>query len=219
MVKLSGVLTHLERVVPEPPDRPPAAVVPFPIREVTRQIAFEPDGWTPERRQRVAELFDGLAGDWHERATHATRQLPLTDGYERGGVRRGGLCVEPGAGTGARTPFLAGHHDHVITVDLVWEMIRQVPPAVASRLLADSSALPLPSGSIGAVVLVNMFLFPTEVARVLAPEGALVWVNTSGDETPIYLPSDDVAAAMPGEWTGTASEAGWGTWAVLRRAP
>ena len=40
--------------------------------------------------------------------------------------------------------------------------------------------------------------------------------NTLG--TPIYLPADDVERALPGRWRGTDSEAGWGTWAVLRRA-
>jgi hypothetical protein len=52
----------------------------------------------------------------------------------------------------------------------------------------------------------------------LTSEGALVWVNTAGDRTPIHLTADDVEAALPGPWDGIASEAGWGTWAVLRRS-
>jgi hypothetical protein len=55
------------------------------------------------------------------------------------------------------------------------------------------------------------------VARVLAPDGCLVWVNTSGEQTPIYLPADDVVAALGDGWTGVASEAGTGTWCVARR--
>ncbi len=62
-----------------------------------------------------------------------------------------------------------------------------------------------------------MLLFPQEMARVLAPQGVLVWVNTSGDRTPIHLPADDVVTAMGEGWTGTASEAGTGTWCVTRR--
>ena len=78
--------------------------------------------------------------------------------------------------------------------------------------------MPLRDGSADVVILENMLLFPQEVARVLAPDGALVWVNSLGAGTPIYLPAEDVALAMPGNWSGVASEAGWGTWCVLRRA-
>ncbi len=46
----------------------------------------------------------------------------------------------------------------------------------------------------------------------------IVWVNTRGADTPIHLPPEDVAAAMPGEWKGVAAEAGLGIWAVVRRA-
>ena len=67
-------------------------------------------------------------------------------------------------------------------------------------------------------MLVNCFLFPDEVDRVLAPDGVIVWVNSSGAETPIHLPSDDVVAALPGRWEGVQSTAGLGTWCVLRRA-
>jgi len=42
-------------------------------------------------------------------------------------------------------------------------------------------------------------------------------VNSLGECTPIHLPAEDVARALPGEWAGTAAEAGWGTWCVLRR--
>jgi len=70
-----------------------------------------------------------------------------------------------------------------------------------------------------AVVLVNAFLFPAEVDRILARDGALVWVNSSGAQTPIFLAAEDLLAALPGQWTGTASQAGEGTWCVLRKIP
>ena len=77
-------------------------------------------------------------------------------------------------------------------------------------MLADGSRLPLAAGAAAAVVLVNCFLFPEEVDRVLAPDGVIVWVNSSGPETPIHLPPDDVAEALPGRWTGVESTAGLG---------
>jgi len=77
--------------------------------------------------------------------------------------------------------------------------------------------LPVRDSSADAVVLVNAFLFPAEVDRVLSRDGALVWVNSSGPQTPIFLPAEDLVAALPGTWIATASQAGEGTWCVLRR--
>jgi len=62
-----------------------------------------------------------------------------------------------------------------------------------------------------------MFLFPTEVARVLADGGVLLWVSTNGDATPIYLSPADVLKALPGDWRGVSAQAGWGTWLTARR--
>jgi hypothetical protein len=69
------------------------------------------------------------------------------------------------------------------------------------------------------ILAINMLLFPREVARALAPDGVLVWVNTSGAETPIFLPADDVVTALGDGWQGTASQAGTGTSCVARRRP
>jgi hypothetical protein len=82
---------------------------------------------------------------------------------------------------------------------------------------SDASALPIRSRSASVVALVNMFLFPGEIARTLADDGVLLWVSTNGDQTPIYLPPADVLDALPGAWDGTTAEAGWGTWLTARR--
>jgi SAM-dependent methyltransferase len=112
---------------------------------------------------------------------------------------------------------LTAHFARVVSVDLSYEMLRRAPAGAAPRVQADGARLPLPAGEGGAVVLVNALLFPDEVDRVLAPEGVLYWVNTAGPATPIFLPAEDVAAAMGPRWNGMASVAGRGTWAVLRR--
>ena len=69
---------------------------------------------------------------------------------------------------------------------------------------ADSSVLPVRSSAVAVVALINMFLFPAEVDRVLAPDGVLLWVSTLGDATPIYLPPADVRARRSPA-SGTAS--------------
>ena len=115
--------------------------------------------------------------------------------------------------------MLAERFPHLIAADLSIEMLRLAPADAAPRLQADSSSLPFPDGGLQVVLSSTCSCSPTEMARVLAPDGVLVWVNTSGDRTPIYLPADDVVAAMGEGWTGTASEAGTGTWCTVRRSP
>jgi len=210
-------LRHLPRTAPLLPDRPDVAGPDHPMRAVTRQVAFEPGGWTPERAAKVAELFDGLAPDWNERANTA-RTEPLVDALERGGPFRTGVCLEPGCGTGLATEVLAERFDTVVAIDLSAEMLARVPRQLGARLRADCAHLPVPAGSADVVVVVNCFLFPAEVDRVLAPDGALVWISSLAEATPIWLPADDVLAALPGEWEAVASEAGWGSWLVARRA-
>ena len=208
------MLRHLERVVAAEPGRPPLAGEHHPMRAVTRKVAFDDGAWTAERAGKVAALFDGLAPGWE--GGPAVRREAVADALARGGPFPGGPCLEVGSGTGMATTLLAARLAPVVCVDLSAGMLalaRPHPP----RVRADAAALPFPTAAAGVVVLVNMLLFPAEVDRVLAPPGAVVWVNTLGDATPIHLPAEDVAAALPGDWDGVAAEAGWGTWAVLRR--
>lgn len=213
----AGVLRQLETVVPPATGRP-EPLIDHPMRTVTRQAAFEPDGWTKERAAKVAELFDGLAPEWHTRRGPESA-LPLVDALDRGGPFPSGPTLEAGSGVGAFTAEIAARLDDVIACDLSYEMLRRAPGSSAPRCQADASALPFADGTFGVVVLVNMLLFPREMVRVLRRDGTLVWVNTVGDATPIHLAAADVLAALPGEWHGVHAEAGWGTWAVLHRQP
>ncbi len=185
------------------------------MRRVTREVAFDPDGWGPERQAEVEELFDGLADEWHTRDVPG-RYDALQDALDRGDIPPG-PALELGSGTGLSTPMLAERFDHLVAFDLSLEMLRLAPADAAPRVQADSARLPLADGALAVALVINMLLFPTELDRVLSPDGVLVWVNTSGARTPIYLPADDVVAAMGEGWTGVASEAGTGTWCVARR--
>lgn len=210
------MIRTLDRLVPAAPDRPERGGEDHPMRTVTRQVAFEATGWTPERAAKVRNLFDELAPEWHTR-TSEHRYEPVADAIERGGPLPAGLALELGSGTGLLSEWLAERFPRLVAMDLSLEMLR-LAPLSPPRVRADASRLPLADGAASVVLLINMLLFPAEVDRVLAPDGAVVWVNTSGDRTPIHLSADEVDAAMPGEWQGVAAEAGWGTWAVLRRA-
>jgi SAM-dependent methyltransferase len=185
------------------------------MRIVTRQVAAGSAGWTDERRRKVNELFDTLAEEWHTR-DGPQRHLPLFDAFDRGEVASG-RALELGSGTGLATGDLLERFDSVIAADLAMEMLRRAP-AVAPRIRVDGTRLPLPDASLDALVLMNMLLFPDEADRVVAPDGAIVWVNTRGPATPIHLPAEGVVAALPGGWSAIASTHGSATWCVARRA-
>ena len=194
-----------------------------PMRAVTRAVAFDPDGWTPERQAEVVELFDSLAPDWNSRDVPG-RELPLLDALDRGlaaapaAAARRHLAIELGGGTGLDSAHLAAQVDTVVTLDISPEMLARIPDGPTVPVQGDGSRLPLADGSVDALVLVNMFLFPQEAERVLAPDGVIVWVNSRGTETPIHLTADEVDAALPGRWDGVGSQAGWGTWSVHWRS-
>jgi ubiquinone/menaquinone biosynthesis C-methylase UbiE len=190
------------------------------MRIATRRAAgLDPGGWTDQLRREVAEFFDGLAGEWHTRTSPQRRSI-VADALGRGlGTprRRAGAAVEVGSGIGAYSALLAERFETVVAIDLSFAMLELAPARPAHRVQADSAALPLADASAAGIVLINMFLFPAEVDRVLAPDGVLVWVNSSGEQTPIYLSTGDVLAALPGEWRGMAGRAGEGHWCVLHR--
>ena len=208
-------MVELPRLIPEQPGRPEWGEAARPMRELTRSIAIERDAWTSERAAQIASLFDSLASGWRERDVRE-RHDALADALARGGSFPSGWCVEIGSGTGNTTADLRGVFHDVVSVELSREMLR-LASGVERPMQADAAALPLRTGSAAVVALINMFLFPVEVARVLAEEGVLLWVSTNGDQTPIYLPPTEVLNALPGRWDGVTSQAGWGTWLTARR--
>ncbi|MGE3176929.1 MAG: class I SAM-dependent methyltransferase [Vicinamibacterales bacterium] len=191
-----------------------------PMRVATRRAAgFDPGGWTGDLRHDVEQFFDELAGQWHTRVSPqriAIVEDALARGLDAVPAPRG-LAIEVGSGIGTYSPVIAGRFGPVLSVDLSREMLRRAPARPGHRVQGDGSALPVPDGVAAAVVLINAFLFPTEVDRILRRDGVLVWVNSSGEQTPIYLSVDDLVTALPGSWGGVASRAGEGHWCVLRR--
>ena len=185
-----------------------------PMRKVTETVACDA-AWDSSRRNKVRELFYGMAADWTSRAT-PEREASILDALERGGLA-GDKVIELGSGTGLGTGHLIKRFDSVIALDLSMEMLRHQPD-LAPKMQADASMLPFPDGAADLLVLVNMLLFPAEVDRVVRPGGGLLWINTLGHETPIHLSPEAVVDALPGSWTATAGRAGSGLWAAVQRA-
>ena len=186
-----------------------------PMRTVTQQIGSG-DGWSSERASFVAGVFDELSVGWHEDHSSGLRLAPLEDALDRGDLGPGRL-VEIGCGTGAATERISARRPVAAALDLSPKMLALADLSVAPFVRADAGALPLAAGSVDVMVLVNMFMFATSYDRVLAPDGQFVWISTMGDETPIYLPPEEVVDLLPGHWTATGSYAGTGLWLVARR--
>jgi len=209
------MITHLDPVHPVIEGMSGIDGANSPMRKVTRQVAFADDqAWDRERATKVRALFDGMASDWHTRSS-TERQLPVLDALDRGAAPKG-LVLELGSGLGDKTALLTERLGSTVALDLAMEMLALAPTS-SMRIHGDASQLPFPDGIATSVVLINALLFPTEIDRVLADDGAVVWVNTSGEHTPIHLSAEDLCEALPGPWTGVASRADRGTWAVVRR--
>ncbi|MFE6156931.1 class I SAM-dependent methyltransferase [Streptomyces sp. NPDC057889] len=207
----------LPRVLPSPDGKPlPPPGTGDTFRTFAQDLATSRRPWTAETAQFIAEQFDELAADWDtNRATG--RDEPVRDALARGGLLPQGPCLELGSGTGLFTPVLTAAFPEVISIDLSMGMLQQAQGRSPQRVQADAGALPLPDASVTVVAAIDILLFSAETARVLAPDGVLLWINQLGSDGPLYLPASDVAAALPGTWQATESEAGWGSWAVLRR--
>ena len=185
-----------------------------PMREVTETVAFDA-AWDFSRREKVRELFDGMAAEWSSRATPG-REASILDALDRGGLA-GDRVIELGSGTGLGTGHLIERFADVVALDLSMAMLHHQPD-LAPKVQADASVLPFRDDATDLLVLVNMLLFPAEVDRVLRPGGGLLWINTLGHETPIHLSPEAVVDALPGSWTATAGRAGSGLWASVQRA-
>jgi SAM-dependent methyltransferase len=207
------VITELP-TAPGAVDPEPFAGEDHPMRRVTREVAFD-GGWSPGRAARIGELFDGLAPGWTAEHDQPARRAVLLDALERAPLPTG-RCVELGSGTGLATGELASRYRPVVAVDLSAAMLAGASTGL--RVRADSAWLPLRDGAADVAVLVNMLLFPAEVDRILAAGGALLWVNTLGDQTPIHLSPAEVLRALPGRWDGVTARAGTGFWLACRRA-
>jgi SAM-dependent methyltransferase len=110
------------------------------------------------------------------------------------GIRRGGVAIDVGCGTGRALPPLrmaVGPSGAVVALDITPEMLDVARPAAtlaaASLVLADARALPFPDGSVDAIFAAGLVnhLPDTgaglrELARVTRPGGLLVLFHPSG---------------------------------------
>ncbi|MBJ31519.1 MAG: hypothetical protein CL466_08920 [Acidimicrobiaceae bacterium] len=219
-----GTITHLPGIAGAD-EGTRGTVVNHRMRQITELVAA--DGtWDEGLVGEVRGLFDSLAPDWTATRDHPTRNAPVLDALDRGGVERGALAgwtvLELGAGTCISARDLVGRFDTFVAADLSWGMLSHAVDGSPPLVCTDGSSLPLADGVLDVLVLQNMFLFAAEVDRCLALDGALVWVNSRGPETPIHLSTgavvDALEVATDTDWDAVDSTVGEATWAVVRRA-
>jgi len=172
------------------------------LQRITKELLARPSAW--ERyRDSIQREFDRLAPGWEARS-RTFHVLEAALDHLEGDRRR---ILDVGTGTGGSARLLARRFPtaEVVGVDLSPAMIdearRVLPRELAGRVryeVADAAALPYEDGAFDLVTLVNMFVFPEELARLTSLSGTLVVAFLWGAETPIYAPLDRVADRLSG---------------------
>jgi len=195
-------------------------------RFTTNQVVRRPGAWRFLRglmrlqfhrlapvwdRMRSPEAFDAL-----EAALDSIETAP-------------GRALDVGTGTGAAAFIVAERwpEAEVVGVDLAAGMLaearRKTSPELAGRVRfeeADAERLPFADASFDLVTLSNMIPFFDELARVLAPGGAIVFAFSGGAETPIYVPPERLREELSRRGFTDFAEfaAGRGTALLARKA-
>jgi malonyl-CoA O-methyltransferase len=168
-------------------------------RFVTRVVTRRPVLWTLFRGP-LARMFDRLAPTWDELHVTPVHMAPLEAALAR--VDPPSHILDVGTGTGAAARMLAARwpEAQVTGVDLSTEMVREAQSRAASEreryVAVDAAALPFDDGAFQLVALLNMIPFYDELARVLAPGGAVVLAYSWGAGTPIYTPLERSRAEL-----------------------
>src|SRR5262245_8836066 len=116
---------------------------------------------------------------------------------------RRALDLGTGTGRGAFAIARRFPEAEVVGADIAEEMLsearRLTPPELADRVrfeTADGAKLPYDDGSFDLVGLGNMIPFFDELARAVAPGGAVVVSFSAGAGTPIYVPAERLRSEL-----------------------
>ena len=186
----------------------------------------------PQRPQLDAQdQFGRLARAYRESKTHSQANA-LASAADFLSDRRYGLAVDVGAGPGF-TAFAVAHRcDRVVAADVTPEMLEQARALREERgaanvetLLAAAESLPFDDASVDLVTCrtaAHHFLDPeawlAETARVLAPDGELILIDTVSPDDPeaaawmheieVWRDPSHARNLTAGEWADAIARAG-----------
>ena len=147
---------------------------------------------TPQRQ------FGRLAAAYRDSKTHARDGSLVSAAAFLSPGRRYGLAVDVGAGPGFSAFAVAGQCDRVIATDVTPEMLEQARSLRDERgapqtelALAAAESLPFRDGSVDLVVcrtaahhFEDVDAWLAEAARILAPSGELILIDTVSPDDP-----------------------------------
>jgi malonyl-CoA O-methyltransferase len=133
--------------------------------------------------------------------------------------------LDLGTGTGSVARLVAERFPdaEVVGVDLSERMIDEARAKTGGDrvryVAADAQHLPFEDGAFDLVTLGNMIPFFDELARIVAPQGWVLFAFSAGPDTPIYVPSERLRAELGRRGFNDFSEhsAGRGTSLVARK--
>ncbi len=190
-------------------------------RLVTTLVVREPRLWRLFR-STFRRQFESLAPTW-ETIVSPGHLAPYEAALDRIDPPRRALDVGTGTGAGVAAIKRRFPAADVTGVDLAPAMIaeaRRAVPGVRFEV-ADAAALPFDDGSFDLVAQANMIPFFDELARVVAPGGALLIAFSGGPSTPIYVPRARLEAELAARGFAHFAdvEAGRGTALLARKGP
>ena len=141
----------------------------------------------------------------------------LADALVGGDPSRAGACVEIVSGTGQLTGLLSEIFRQVVTVDVSRQPLADAPPGLGSTVQADAATLPIVTGSVAAVVGIDVVPHPAEIRRVLRPGGVLALVNPRMAEPPMLRDIPTVVGALGRDWSAVDLKTRWGRWTLMRQ--
>ena len=168
-------------------------------RLTTDVVVRRPALWRVFRRL-MRNQFDRIAPEW-EGIRRPDTLAPAEAALDRlpAAPRR---VLDVGTGTGAVARLLAKRYPEadIRGADLSERMIDEARrltdlPRV-TYVVADATRLPFADGSFDLVTLNNMIPFFDEIARLVAPDGHVIFAYSAGAETPIYVPNERLRAQL-----------------------